>query len=334
MIMKGSECCHDCTPVQRINAGVAEGAKEKAIRTLLTMDNFRIDDREAGKAVIHIRNVNGGIVARILGEVVMYWRILALFLLLAVALAAAAQQFDRAAEEEVVRQVNADRTQAGLPPLEVDDRLTEIARQHTQKMVKHNTLSHQFPEEPDVRHRVISSGVRFDISGENVAYDRDADSAERSLMLSPHHRDNILLPEFTVIGVGVIRVGDSIYVTQDFARRLQEFTPDQAESAVSRSFQQLRRSAGASSLRRVSQPSLRDLACEMAQKGRLETDLARDIANVRSVVVWTASDPRKLPAHMQELRKINASGWSVGACFASSPQSSNPVWWLVVVTYF
>lgn len=268
-----------------------------------------------------------------LRPVAKYWPMLAFFLVWPW-IPAAAQQFDPGAEQEIFRQVNADRAKAGLPPLELDDRLTEIARQHTQKMVERKALSHQFPEEPDVRHRVVSSGVHFDISGENVAFDRDADSAERSLMHSPPHRANILRPEFNAIGVGVIRDGDSIYVTQDFAHRLQEFTPEQAESAVSHSFQQLRRSAGASLLPRVSQPSLRDLACDMAKKGRLETDLARDIANVRSVVVWTASDPRKLPGDMQKLRKVNASGWSVGACFSPSPQSPNPVWWMVAVTYF
>lgn len=284
--------------------------------------------------MILIWDVNRRVGPSILAEVVKYRRIVTLVLLLIPGIAAAAQQFDSAAEEEVVRGVNADRAQAGLPPLEVDDRLTEIARQHTEKMVEHKALSHQFPEEPDVRHRVVSSGVRFDISGENVAYDRDADSAERALMHSPPHRANILRPQFTVIGVGVIRVGDSIYVTQDFADRLKEFTPTAAESAVSKSFEQLRRSAGAPLLPRVSQPSLRDLACDMARNGRVETDLARDIANVRSVVVWTASDPRKLPADMQKLRKVNAGGWSVGACFAPSPQSPNPLWWLVAVTYF
>lgn len=268
-----------------------------------------------------------------LRRVTKYWPILA-FMILCVGLPATAQDFDSAAEKEIFRQVNADRAQAGLPALELDDRLTEIARQHTEKMVEHKALSHQFPEEPDVRRRVVSSGVRFDISGENVAYDRDAESAERSLMHSPPHRANIVRPEFTVIGIGVIRVGDSIYVTQDFAHRLQEFTPTQAENAVSHAFEQLRRSSGAPLLPRVPQPTLRDLACDMAQKGRVETDLARDIANVRSVVVWTASDPRKLPNDMQKLKKVSASGWAVGACFAPSPQSPNPLWWLVAVTYF
>ena len=257
-----------------------------------------------------------------------------MFLLLSLVLPAAAQQFDSAAEQEIFRQVNADRARAGLPPLELDNRLTQVARKHTEKMVEQKELSHQFPDEPDVRHRVMASGLRFDISGENVAYDRDADSAENSLMHSPPHRANILRPEFTVIGVGVIRVGDSIYVTQDFAHRLKEFTPAQAEDAVSSSFEQLRKNAGVPPLRRVSQPSLRQLACDMARNNRLETDLARDIANVRSVVVWTASDPRKLPADLLKLKKTTASGWSIGACYASSQQYPNPVWWMVAVAYF
>ena len=261
-------------------------------------------------------------------------RILTLVLFLAAALTASAQQFDSAAEQEIFRQVNADRAQASLDPLELDSRLTSIARQHTLNMVRQQTLSHQFPDEPDVQHRVISSGIRFEISGENVAYDRDADSAENSLMHSPPHRANILRPEFNTIGIGVIRVGDSIYVTQDFAHRLQEFTPDQAENAVSRSFEQLRQKAGAPLLPRVKQPTLRALACDMARKDRLETDLARDIANVRSVMVWTASDPRKLPADIVKLKRTSASGWSIGACFASSQRYQNPVWWMVAVTYF
>jgi hypothetical protein len=256
------------------------------------------------------------------------------FLFVAGVIAAAAQQFDSAAEQEIFRLVNADRAQAGLPPLELDARLTAIARKHTEEMARKQTLAHQFPDEPDVRHRVIASGVRFEMSGENVANSRDADSAERALMNSPPHRANILRRQFNAIGIGVIHAGDSIYVTQDFAQRLQEFTPTQAENAVSQAFEQLRRQSGAPLLPRVRQPNLRQLACDMARNDRLETDLARDIANVRGVVVWTASDPQKLPADLLKLNKTTASGWSVGACFASSQHYQNPVWWMVAVTYF
>jgi hypothetical protein len=261
-------------------------------------------------------------------------RFLIAFFLFAVVVSAGAQQVEPAAEQEIVRLVNVERTKAGLQPLAVDSHLTDIARQHSQLMLGRSTLSHQLAGEQDVRHRVISSGIRFDMSGENVAYDRDAASAHRSLMNSPPHKANILRPEFTTIGVGVVRIGDSIYVTQDFARKLQEFSPSQAENAVSRSFADLRKNSGIPPLKLISQPSLRELACEMAREDRLETDLARDIANVRSVLVWTASEPQKLPADMQKLRTTKASGWSVGACFASSKRYQNPVWWIVAVTYF
>lgn len=257
----------------------------------------------------------------------------AIFLAIAV-VSAVAQHIEPSAEQEIVRLVNAERAKAGLQPLSVDTRLTDIAREHSQIMLSRSTLSHQLSGEEDVRHRVITSGIRFDMSGENVAYDRDAASAHNSLMHSPPHKANILRPEFTTIGVGVVRKGDSIYVTQDFARRLQEFSPTQAENAVTRSFEALRRNSGIPPLKLVSQPSLRELACNMAREDRLETDLARDIANVRSVLVWTATDPQKLPADMQKLRTTKASGWSVGACFASSPRYQNPVWWMVAVTYF
>jgi Cysteine-rich secretory protein family len=247
---------------------------------------------------------------------------------------AVAQQVEPASEQEMVQLVNAERVKAGLSPLVVDERLTRIARQHSQLMAAKHGLSHQFPGEPDVRHRVTATGLRFNYSGENVAYDANAASAHRSLMNSPPHRANILRPEFTAIGVGVIRSGDLIYVTEDFAHRLEELSPDQAEAAIVKSFAALRRSNGFPPLPLRHQDGLRELACDMARNDRLETDIARDIQNVRAVVVWTATEPQKLPENLQKLRDTKASGWSLGSCFASSGRYPNPVWWNVAVTYF
>ena len=261
-------------------------------------------------------------------------RALIFLLLLLSASAALAQTVEPADEEQIVRLVNEERGKAGLAPLAVSPQLTEIARQHSRRMAKDKTLAHQLAGEPDPRQRTITSGIRFDMSGENVAFAGDAPSAHRSLMHSPPHRENILRPEFTAIGVGVVRVGESIYVTQDFARQVADLTLPQAESAVVRSFAELRRSAKYAPLKLVSQKTLRGLACNMAQEDRLETDLARDIPNVRSVLVWTASDPAKLPDSMQKWRTLEASGWSVGGCFASSPKYPVPVWWMVAVAYF
>lgn len=260
-------------------------------------------------------------------------------ILIAVAVAipaslAVAQEVDPAAEQEMVRLVNAERAKIGLPALQVDDRLTSIARQHSQLLAAKHSLSHQYPGEPDLRHRIVATGLRSNYSGENVAYDADAPRAHQGLMNSPPHRANILRPEFTTVGIGVVRNGNLIYVTEDFARRLQELSPDEAEAVIVRSFGALRKSNGASPLPLRKQDGLRDLACDMARNDRLETDIARDIPNVRAVVVWTATEPQKLPDSLQKLRDTKASGWSLGSCFATSTRYPNPVWWNVAVTYY
>lgn len=261
-------------------------------------------------------------------------RILIAIVLAACASPTIAQQVDPAAEQELVQLVNAERAREGLSPLQVDERLSRIAREHSRLLAANHALSHQFAEEPDVRHRVISTGLRFDYSGENVAFNANAESAHRGLMNSPPHRANILRPQFTAIGIGVVRSGNLIYVTEDFAHRLEEISPSQAEAEIIRSFAALRRAGGLPPVPLRKQVGLRQLACDMARNDRLETDIARDILNVRSVVVWTATEPQKLPSDLIQIRNTKASGWSLGSCFATSKHYPNPVWWNVAVTYF
>ena len=261
-------------------------------------------------------------------------RILTVFILAACAICANAQQFDPAAEQEMVRLVNSERAQAGLSALQVDDRLTRIAREHSVLMAARHGLSHQFAGEADVRHRIVATGLRFDFSGENVAFDVDAPSAHNALMHSPPHRANILRPQFSVIGIGVVRSGNQIYVTEDFAHRLQELSPNQAEADIVQGFAALRRSSGLAPVPLRSQDGLRQLACQMAKDDQLETDIARDIPNVSSVLVWTATDPRKLPDNLLKIRNTKASGWSLGSCFSTSRRYPNPVWWNVAVMYY
>jgi hypothetical protein len=261
-------------------------------------------------------------------------RILIALMIATSSLSAYAQQVDPASEQELLQLVNAERVKAGLAPLQTDERLTQIAREHSRWQAAKHGLSHQFPGEPDVRHRVAATGLRFDVSGENVAYDADVASAHRELMNSPPHRANILHSQFTVIGIGVVRSGNLIYVTEDFAHRLREISPDEAEAEIAGSFARLRRSNGLAPLPLRKQAGMRQLACNMARNDRLETDLARDILDVRGVVVWTATDPRKLPEDLIKMQSTTASGWSLGSCFASSQRYPNPVWWFVAVTYY
>jgi hypothetical protein len=55
--------------------------------------------------------------------------------------------------------------------------------------------------------------------GENVGVGPDENSIENAFMNSTHHRDNILDPDYTLVGVGTARGSDGrLYVTQDFEK--------------------------------------------------------------------------------------------------------------------
>jgi uncharacterized protein YkwD len=54
--------------------------------------------------------------------------------------------------------------------------------------------------------------------GENVSRHTSIDYSIGDLLLSPGHRSNLLSPEFTRIGVGIVPADDGfLYITQEFA---------------------------------------------------------------------------------------------------------------------
>lgn len=261
-----------------------------------------------------------------------------IFLLISISVAplapAAAQQFEPSSEQQMVRLVNAERAKAGLPPLASDERLTQVARQHSALMAEKRTLSHQFGGELGVRQRIATTSLRFNYSGENVAYDADIQHAHEELMHSPPHRENILRADYNAIGVGVVRKGTMIYVTQDFANRLPELSVDAAETRIDAAFAQLRRRAGERPLPWIPRPELRQMACSMAANDHLSAQGVSRIPKVSRVVVYTATEIDKLPTNMQKLVDESASGYSLGACFSKSASYPNAVYWVVAVTYF
>jgi uncharacterized protein YkwD len=126
--------------------------------------------------------------------------------------------FDPGAEKQFVELINRERTKQGLAPLVVDPRLTQAARKHTELLVAHKTLSHQFEGEPPLDGRFSDVNLPSDEEGENTALDKNIPSAHKGLMNDPAHRDNILSPNYNAVGVGVIRSGGQLYMTEDFAQ--------------------------------------------------------------------------------------------------------------------
>lgn len=256
-----------------------------------------------------------------------------LTLLLLTSAAFSQNSFAPDAEQEIVRLVNGERQSRGLATLVVDERLLQAARKHSQRMAAAGAIEHQFPGEPGLSLRLGKTALRFDTSGENVALASDAARAHTALMHSPGHRANILDAQFNSIGIGVVRTANGIFVTQDFARRLPEASVAEAEEQVSVQLNRMRRSAGVPILNRVPTPDLRRQACEMAANNKLNPRAGLS-SKASGSVTFTAIDLTQISGSLQRVTRSTASSFAVGACYQTSTTYENPVFWIIVVTYF
>ena len=119
-----------------------------------------------------------------------------------------------ALEEALLARVNADREAHGLPPVIYDPALQEIARARAAAQVQAPALSHDDDAGPLAFTRLMRrSGVPYHLAGENLARQHPtagatpsevAAQAERALMASPTHRENILTPSFDRMAVGAV----------------------------------------------------------------------------------------------------------------------------------
>lgn len=120
-------------------------------------------------------------------------------------------------EAALLAMTNLARSQAGLPPLVADARLTQVARQHSQEMFATGYFAHDSPSLGDPAARLRRAGIPYQAAGENLAFAPTAEDAFRGLMESPEHRANLLSPSFHRVGIGVARSTlGGIMVTQDF----------------------------------------------------------------------------------------------------------------------
>jgi uncharacterized protein YkwD len=151
-------------------------------------------------------------------------------------------------EKQVHSLTNQYRTQNGLKTLSYDDKLSNIARMHSQDMATRNYFAHETPEGKEPTDRAVSqnyrcqkaignliySGIAENIFQNNLydtvwitngiptSYDwNDLDDLAKSTvdgwMESPGHRENILTKMYDREGIGVeISSDDKVYITQIF----------------------------------------------------------------------------------------------------------------------
>lgn len=110
-------------------------------------------------------------------------------------------------EKQMVDLVNQARAQNNLPPLEVDMQVTNVARVKAQDMIDNNYFSHNSPKYGSPFDMMKSFGIHFVKAGENIAGNQTVQAAHNALMNSPGHRENILSPDYTHIGIGIKQGG-------------------------------------------------------------------------------------------------------------------------------
>ena len=114
---------------------------------------------------------------------------------------------DPEAERQMVELVNEERAAVGLPALRLEARLVPVAREHSAEMFRLRYFGHTSPVSGSPFDRLEAAGIAYSRAGENLAYAQSVAVAHRGLMQSEGHRENILRPEFTRIGIGVISAG-------------------------------------------------------------------------------------------------------------------------------
>ncbi|HUQ39746.1 MAG TPA: CAP domain-containing protein [Acidimicrobiales bacterium] len=121
---------------------------------------------------------------------------------------------------------NADRVRAGLRPLAMRSDVTTIALGHSWEMSKAASIFHNDAYFTSaVKQRLAARAL-----GENVAFNTDLDDTHTRLMNSPGHRANLLDPDFTVVGIGVVRAGNVFYSTENFVQPIPGAVPSGASA--------------------------------------------------------------------------------------------------------
>lgn len=126
-------------------------------------------------------------------------------------------------EHKVLDLVNTERVNNGLNPLVWNEQLAEVARAHSYDMAARNFFDHNNPDGLSPFERIANYGIQYSVAAENIAEGQSSPEAVmQAWMNSPGHRENILNPSLTELGVGlyVSEYGYGYYWTQNFRRPL------------------------------------------------------------------------------------------------------------------
>ncbi|MCJ7580839.1 MAG: CAP domain-containing protein [Candidatus Aminicenantes bacterium] len=142
-----------------------------------------------------------------------------------------------AIEKELWNLINKQRKLNNLPLLELSPTLSDMARQHSLDMANQEKreISNISSSGKSLANRLEDAGLLYVDAGENVAFSETlvAESIHTSLLENEELKENILNPDFTQIGIGIIhQENQGYYITQDFLRPILIKTDKQVRQIV------------------------------------------------------------------------------------------------------
>lgn len=122
------------------------------------------------------------------------------------------------AESKILELMNAKRTEAGLQPLSLDTTLQSVARYKSDHMIQNGYFSHTNPDGTQWSNWLQKIGYKYNTTAENIAYNtNDPVELFNQWWNSSGHRENMMNPSYTKVGIGVLYGNGKYMGTQTFA---------------------------------------------------------------------------------------------------------------------
>lgn len=174
---------------------------------------------------------------------------------------------DDAVEAALLEAINRERAEAGAPPVARMDSLDEVARLHSVDMRDNQFVGHASPTTGGAAERTAQAGIQTGLVLENIGRGYGAAEIHRGLMGSPGHRANLLNPDVTHVGLGVVNEAEgdrrAFLATEVFVRMNRAQDLNDAPSRLVAMINEGRHARGAPELE--ADPNLMEAAGEAAQ---------------------------------------------------------------------
>jgi uncharacterized protein YkwD len=237
-------------------------------------------------------------------------------------------------ERQIFEWTNQERTKVNAPPLNWDNHLVIAARLHSDEMAKQKELSHQVKGEPRFTERLSEQGARFSAAAENVGFGDDPETLQSGWMQSPLHRANLLNPAYTAMGVGIVRSGNRLWATEDFATAVQRLSSEDFEQAVAQQIASRRKARGLAAMSATASSQLRRLACSGDSSGGAALAAAPRRNMQAYSFNFTSPKPDQLPSSLlSRILDMPSGGYSIGACVSQAGNNGMTTYRVLLVLY-